>query len=156
MRAISPVGAELAGRLRWKVSQSERSGDTHVVTLGIAVKGPAILVIDDNEGLIELLDRYLTGHAYRVIAAMSGKEGLQLAQEMIPDAIILDVMMPEMDGWEFLQRLRAYPPTAETPAIICSVINDPELAYSLGASLFLPKPVSRDDVLSALQQLGII
>jgi CheY-like chemotaxis protein len=65
-------------------------------------------------------------------------------------------MMPEMDGWEFLQRLRARPQTAATPVIVCSVINDPELAYSLGASLFLPKPIGRDDVLVALHQLGVV
>jgi CheY-like chemotaxis protein len=75
---------------------------------------------------------------------------------MLPDAIILDVMMPEMDGWEFLQRLRARPETALIPVVICSIFNDPELAYSLGASLYLPKPVSRDNVLKALRQLGVV
>jgi CheY-like chemotaxis protein len=65
-------------------------------------------------------------------------------------------MMPEMDGWELLQRLRTAPQTAATPVIICSVFNDPELAYSLGASLFLPKPVKRDEVLAALCQLDIV
>jgi CheY-like chemotaxis protein len=65
-------------------------------------------------------------------------------------------MMPEVDGWEVLQTLRMRPQTATTPVIICSVINDPELAYSLGASLVLPKPVSRDKVLSALRQLKVV
>ncbi len=65
-------------------------------------------------------------------------------------------MMPEMDGWELLQRLNTHPQTADIPVIICSVINDPDLAYSLGASLFLPKPVSRAGVLEALRQLGVM
>jgi CheY-like chemotaxis protein len=65
-------------------------------------------------------------------------------------------MMPEMDGWELLQRLRNHPQTADIPVVICSVINNPDLAYSLGASLFLPKPVSRDDVLEALRQLDVL
>jgi CheY-like chemotaxis protein len=118
--------------------------------------GPTVLVIDDNEGLVELLGRYLTGHNCRVTAATSGQEGLKLAQELLPDAIILDVMMPEMDGWEFLQRLRAQPQMGATPVIICSIFNDPELAYSLGASANLPKPVGRRDVLDVLRQLGVV
>jgi CheY-like chemotaxis protein len=65
-------------------------------------------------------------------------------------------MMPGMHGWEFLQRLRNQPATADTPVIVCSVINNPELAYSLGASLFLPKPVNRQDILDALRQLGVV
>ena len=112
--------------------------------------------LPNNEGLVELLQRYLAGYAFRVIAAASGEEGLRLAQGLTPDAIVLDVMMPGMDGWEFLQRLRGRPQMVTTPVIICSVINDPELAYSLGASLFLPKPVSRDDVLAALREVGIV
>ena len=152
---VNDVVAQLAGRLKWQVRQEDPDRGVRVVTLHMITRGPVVLVVDDNEGLVELLDRYLTGHTCRVTAAASGEEGLRLTQELAPDAIVLDVMMPEMDGWEFLQRLRARPQTANTPVIICSVINDPELAYSLGASLFLPKPVSRDDVLEALRQLGI-
>jgi Amt family ammonium transporter len=90
-----------------------------------------------------------------VVAATSSQEGLHLAQTLEPDAIVLDIMMPEMDGWELLQRLRAHPKTQEIPVVICSVINDPDLARSLGASFFLPKPVSRRAVLDVLQQLGV-
>ena len=106
--------------------------------------------------MVELLGRYLTGHNCRVTAPASGQEGLALAHELLPDEIILDVMMPEMDRWEFLQRLRGLPQLAETPDIICSVFNDPELAYSLGASANLPKPVGRRDVLEVLRQLGVV
>ncbi|KPL22825.1 MAG: hypothetical protein AMJ93_06265 [Anaerolineae bacterium SM23_84] len=153
---IDNVVAQLADRLRWTVNQEDQPGNVRVVTMHMTARGPVVLVLDDNEGLVDLLQRYLTGHACQVTLAASGKEGLQLAQELVPDAIVLDVMMPEMDGWEFLQRLRARPQTAATPVIVCSVINDPELAYSLGASLFLPKPIGRDDVLVALHQLGVV
>ncbi|MBW7886104.1 MAG: response regulator [Caldilineaceae bacterium] len=118
--------------------------------------GPTVLVIDDNEGLVQLLDRYLSGHNCQVVAATSGYEGLMLAQELHPDAVILDVMMPEMDGWEVLQRLRAGSPSEDLPIIVCSVFNDPELAHSLGATQLLPKPVGRDDVLKALISLDIL
>jgi CheY-like chemotaxis protein len=153
---ISDVVTQLIERLRWRVSQEDLPGQTRILTLHMATRGPVVLVVDDNEGLVDLLSRYLSGHACRVVAATSGREGLHLAQELLPDAIVLDVMMPEMDGWGFLQRLRARKETAHTPVVICSVISDPELAYSLGASLFLPKPVSRDDVLTALHELSVV
>lgn len=154
-QSAANLAIELAERLGWDIRQEEQ-GAIRVVTLQISVYGPTILVIDDNQGLVDLLNHFLTDHACRVVAAASGQEGLQLAQQFRPDAVILDIMMPEMDGWELLQRLRGYRTLAETPIIICSVFNDPELAYSLGASLFLPKPISRDKVLTALQQVGVV
>lgn len=146
-----PFVMELCERLGWKL-QSETPSQ---IVIAIRRQGPTILIIDDNEGLVTLLDRYLTGHTYQVISARQGWKGLELAQDIVPDAIILDIMMPEMDGWELLQRLKATPATADIPVIICSVFNDPELAFSLGASLFIPKPVSRNDILTALQTLEI-
>lgn len=154
--AISPVVAQLADRLGWVLKQVDQPGDIRIITLFMSTHCPTVLVIDDNEGLVKLLDDYLTGHACQVVSAASGPAGLRLAQEQIPDAIVLDVMIPEMDGWEVLQRLRNHPQTAGIPVIICSVLDSPELAYSLGASLFLPKPVSRDDVLAALYELGAV
>lgn len=151
--AISQVQTQLAERLGWDTEQTHHPPNIYTTNLLIPAHGPTILVIDDNEGLVDLLDRYLTGHACRVVAATSGSEGLRLAYKIKPDAIILDVMMPEMDGWEVLQRLRA---KSEVPVVICSLFNDPELAQSLGASLFLPKPVRRDDVLLGLRQLEVV
>jgi CheY-like chemotaxis protein/transposase len=156
VEAIKPMTTQLTGRLGWTIQQIDHSDGRRSISLTMTAGGPLVLVIDDNEGLVELLDRYLTGHHCRVVAATSGREGLQLAQELSPDAIILDVMMPEVDGWEVLQTLRMRAQTAATPIIICSVVNDPELAYSLGVSLFIPKPVSRDNILTALQQLGVV
>jgi CheY-like chemotaxis protein len=128
----------------------------HVVTLRIRRPTSSILIIDDNQGLVKLLRRYLSDQACQVVHADNGREGLHAAQDMIPDAIILDVMMPEMDGWEFLQRLRNHPKTADVPVIICSVVNDPDLAYSLGASVVLEKPVSRRIILEAMAELDLI
>lgn len=155
--ALGAVAAELAARLGWRLDQADGPGLTRAVTLHISSSPPAtILVVDDNEGLTLLLERYLAGRACHLVAAMSGAEALRLAEEVRPDAIMLDVMMPGMDGWEVLQRLRMRPQTAHTPVVICSVFNDPELAYSLGASHFLPKPARREQVLAALRQLQVI
>lgn len=153
----NPVLAQLVDRLGWTVRQADQPGGRRQVVLDMTPRSDStVLIIDDNEGLVELLTDYLTGHACRVVAATSGPEGLRLAEELAPDAVVLDVMLPEMDGWELLQRLRHQPQTAATPVIICSVLSNPELAYSLGASLVLSKPVSRNDVLGALRRLGVV
>jgi CheY-like chemotaxis protein len=156
LAAVNPVVVHLLDRLGWEVMRDENDQSPRLVSIRMEAHGPTVLVIDDNEGLVELLGRYLTGHNCRVTAAGGGQEGLELAQTLLPDAIILDVMMPEMDGWEFLQRLRGLPHLVDTPVIICSVFNDPELAYSLGASANLPKPVGRRDVLEVLRRLGVV
>lgn len=154
--ALSPVTAQLVERLGWSVAQSDQPRGQAVVTLQMTAHGPTVLVIDDNEGLVDLMSRYLSSHACRVVTALSGEQGLELAQAILPDAIVLDVMMPQVDGWEVLQTLSNRPQTAAIPVIVCSVFNDPELAYSLGASLFISKPVQRDDVFAALHQLGVV
>ena len=110
-----------------------------------------LLVIDDNEGLVELFRRYLTGEDYRVIGAPDGVEGQRMAEEHSPDLIVLDVMMPQRDGWEVMQLLRNRQSTRGIPVILCSVVEDPELAFSLGAAEFLSKPVKREELLNALE-----
>lgn len=153
---IGDVAMQLLDRLGWTLHIADQPGGMRTITLNLAASGPTVLVVDDNEGLVELLERYLGGHACRVVAARNGREGIRLAQELLPDAILLDVMMPEVDGWEVLQTLRMNPQTAAIPVIVCSVFNDPDLAFSLGASLVLSKPFRREDVLASLRQLGVV
>jgi len=153
---LSDVAMQLLERLGWALYVEDRPDGIRTVRLQLAAPGPTILVVDDNESLVELLERYLSGHACRVVAATNGREGIRLAQELLPDAILLDVMMPEVDGWEVLQALRTHSQTEAIPIVVCSVFNDPDLAYSVGASLVLPKPIRREDVLSALHQLGVV
>lgn len=150
------VVSQLLDRLGWSIKQEDDTTGKRTVSIIMIEHGPTILVIDDNEGLVDLVGRYLSNHTCRVISATSGEEGLQVAQDIIPDAILLDVMMPHKDGWEVLQTLHTHPQTVSIPVIICSVFNDPELAYSLGASLFLSKPIQRDGILNALHDLGIV
>lgn len=153
---LNMVISQLADWLHWTVEARDRSGAERVVSLRPPPLGPTVLVVDDNEGLVELLQRYLTDQVGHVIAASDGQKGLQMVQEIVPDAIVLDVMLPGTHGWEVLQRVRNNPRTAHVPVIVCSVINNPDLAYSLGASLFLPKPISREGLLNALRDLGVV
>lgn len=146
------LALRLFERLGWTYTTSDtpRGG---VVTITVPTDLRFLLVIDDNESLAELLDRYLMNMPYRIVAVTNPAEGLRLAQELLPDVIMLDIMMPEMDGWELLQRFHNGSKTAAIPIIVCSVFNDPELAYSLGATVFLPKPLSRDQFVEALMRL---
>jgi CheY-like chemotaxis protein len=111
-----------------------------------------VLIIDDEQPAIELFQGYLNGLDYQVIGETMAERALQRAVETQPDVIVLDVMMPAVDGWELLQRLRHTPELRDVPIIVCSVLDDAELAFALGAARFLRKPVLRQQLVAALQE----
>jgi CheY-like chemotaxis protein len=112
-----------------------------------------ILIVDDNVGLIQLFRRYLAGHPrYQVFEASTGKEIIDHANLHPLHLIILDVMMPGQDGWELLQMVRNEPATATVPVVVCSVLNEPQIALALGASDCLIKPVTQDALLEKVQE----
>jgi CheY-like chemotaxis protein len=152
--SLDPVISQLLSQLHW-ARQEQHKADAWMQIIRLRRDGANLLLIDDNEGLTDLLSRYLAAPTYRCVVANRGEDGLRLAQELLPDAILMDLMMPGMDGWELLQRLRTIPETRKIPVIICSVINDPELAYSLGASAFVSKPVEKEKLLEVLRELEI-
>jgi len=112
-----------------------------------------ILVIDDNPDVAELIARYLTNSSYVILSFQDPEEGIEAARKSTPFAIVLDVMMPNRDGWEILQSLKNHPDTCGIPVLVCSVLNMPELALSLGADCFLPKPPDRIELLKLLAQM---
>lgn len=112
-----------------------------------------VLVIDDNAAVHQLFERYLAPHHYEIIHARGGEEALQLAVDRQPNVITLDVMMPNVDGWQVLRGLRSNPATAHVPVAICSVLKEPELAFSLGARAYLKKPVDRMELVTTLARL---
>lgn len=119
------------------------------VPLGTA---PVVLAIEDNPQVVQLFRRYLSGSGYRLVHAPDADAALDLARAEKPDLITLDVMMPRRDGWELLQALKVHPDTRAIPVLVCSVLRDRELALALGASDFLPKPVTQQLLLAALQR----
>jgi len=112
--------------------------------------GPLVLIADDEEPARELLRRTLTRHGYRTVLACSGPEALSKARSHRPDVITLDVMMPGMDGWSVLTALRADRDLASIPVLMVTMVDDQNLAVSLGASDFLTKPVDRGQLLAAV------
>ena len=111
-----------------------------------------ILVIDDDPTVHDLMRRFLTKEGFRVAIAPGGKEGIQMAKELKPDLITLDVLMAEMDGWSVLTALKADPEIAEIPVIILTMFDDKEMGFALGASDYMTKPINRDRLVNVLRK----
>jgi CheY-like chemotaxis protein len=111
-----------------------------------------VLVIDDNVDTQQLFQRYLQGTRYAYAGARDPVQALAMATESAPNAILLDVMLPGMDGWEVLGRLREHPATRGNPIIVCTILPHERIALDQGASRFLRKPVGRGALLAALDE----
>ena len=151
--AVRELGARLAEGQGVTIRIAERPGGGCIHLALASASGLTILLVDDNPDMALLFRRYLAGTPHRLVQARSAERALRLARELQPDAIILDVLMPSHDGWEILDALHTDPTTAALPVIVCSVVPDHALAYSLGVADFLAKPVSRTAFLAALERL---
>ena len=112
-----------------------------------------VLVIDDNDDTRKLFEKYLEGTPYRFWGIKDGHTALDDIIRQQPALIVLDVMMPDQDGWELLGKLREHPQTRHIPVIICTILPQEQLAYALGAAEFIRKPISQKDFLSLLDHL---
>jgi signal transduction histidine kinase/DNA-binding response OmpR family regulator len=119
---------------------------------GLPSRG-TVLTIDDDPAVLELLERCLTKEGYRVVQAKTGAEGLRLAAELRPSAITLDVVMPEMDGWQVLRSLKSHPDLSDTPVVIVTITDDMARGFALGAADFLVKPVDRTRLLAVVERI---
>jgi signal transduction histidine kinase/DNA-binding response OmpR family regulator/CHASE3 domain sensor protein len=113
---------------------------------------PLILVVEDNPAAAEILARHLEVGGFRMKIARTGNEALTMARELKPVAITLDILLPEIDGWEVLRRLKADDLTWNIPVVVVSVSDNPALGRALGATDYFVKPVDRDALLSRLRQ----
>ena len=109
-----------------------------------------LLVIDDDPVMCDLVTRIMGKQGFRVVSASNGEDGLRLANELRPDAIVLDLVMPGLDGWAVLARLKADPALAEIPVSIISVAEERNKAFAVGAADYLTKPVDRARLVSVL------
>ena len=100
-----------------------------------------ILVVDDDAATRDLLARFLEREGFSVAVAEDGRRGLELAKALRPRAVLLDVTMPQMDGWAVLRALRADPEIGATPIVMVTVLDEQNLAFSLGATDYLQKPI---------------
>lgn len=135
------------------VDSGKNEGQAFTVKIILPVsKLISVLVIDDNKDVLQLLERYLSGSRYRFIGEQDPLKALATAEGEKPQIIVLDVMLPGIDGWEILGRLREHPNTRGIPVIICTILNQETLALTLGAAGFVLKPINREAFLTALDQ----
>ena len=121
------------------------------VTVASTIGLSTILVIDDDPAVRDIMQRFLSREGFDVITTMSGQEGLRLAKEQSPDVILLDVRMPNLNGWEVLSRLKSDPDLANIPVVMVTVEADQSLGCALGAVDYLLKPIDYDRLLTLLQ-----
>lgn len=114
---------------------------------------PLVLIIEDDTDMANLLSETLLKAGYRTMLSASGKEGLRIAREREVSAVLLDVMMPGMDGWKVLQAMKSDRRTAQIPVIVCSIVDNRPLGYGLGASHYFVKPVEPRQLTDALQRI---
>ena len=153
--------AELHGG---KVSVESKRGKGSTFTLRLPVNAPPaevaapdlsrplVLVVDDNPPAAEILARHLHGGGFRVEVAHTGAQALTMARNLSPVAITLDILLPEVDGWEVLNRLKADEATQNIPVVVVSVVDNPTLGRALGALDYFVKPVNGKALLSRLRQ----
>ena len=116
---------------------------------------PLVLIIDDDTKAAELLRLYLTEAGYAVAIARDGQAGLEQLTQLAPDAIILDVLLPKMDGWALLSQIKADPVTKDIPVIIASIVDQKGKGLALGAIQYLVKPIHREELLEGLSALQL-
>ena len=132
--SLRPVSSRIAGK----------AGGKH---------GPnTVLAIDDDPAVHEMLSKYLEKVGFEVVSALSGDEGLRLAKEVKPMAITLDIIMPGMDGWAVLSALKADSETASIPVVLITIEENRHLGFTLGASDYLVKPISRVQLFDTLRK----
>ena len=115
-------------------------------------KKPIVLVVDDDPAIRDILARVLISEGMQPVTASNGEEGLKRAREIVPDLIILDIHMPQIDGWSVLSTIKADDQLNSIPVIIQSVSDDRDLGYMLGATEYLVKPVNREKLVKLLHQ----
>jgi signal transduction histidine kinase/DNA-binding response OmpR family regulator len=111
-----------------------------------------VLVIDDDPTVHDLLQRFLAKEGFRMVATADGQEGLRLAKTLQPVVIILDVMMPGMDGWTVLAALKADTSLMDIPVVMLTIVDDKNMGYALGAADYLVKPIDWSRMTAILQQ----
>ena len=112
---------------------------------------PTVLIIDDDPGVHEMLTDVLSDEGYDVVAALNGREGLERLHERRPDVILLDLMMPVMDGWRFREEMRHLESARDIPVVVLSATHSiVDAARQIKADGYIAKPFDLDQLLAKL------
>ena len=117
---------------------------------------PVVLLVDDDRASLDLHSAYLDGSPTRVLRAKDGVEALEVARKERPAAVVLEIGLPLLDGWQVLTELKADPATAAIPVVIATAVDDRSRGLTLGADAYLRKPIRREELVDALQQVGAL
>ncbi len=150
--AICKQFTELMGGTLEATSELGKGSEFVVRLPGSGGHGRSVLVIDDDPNVRDLLERILGRHGYRVASAPDGRSGLELARKDPPSAIVLDVVMPEMDGWSVLAELKRDADLAPIPVVVQTVLKDRTTGFALGAAEYVEKPLDVARLLGALER----
>jgi signal transduction histidine kinase/CheY-like chemotaxis protein len=112
--------------------------------------GATVVVVEDDRRSFDLLRAYLEAAGVRVVGARDGEEGLDTVRRLSPAGVILDILLPGIDGWEVLAQLKADPRTARIPVIVVSMLDERGRGFALGAAEYLVKPVGKEQLLAAV------
>jgi CheY-like chemotaxis protein len=135
--------------------QASATGGRVTCSVRVPVAGEiTVLVVDDNLDQVHFYRRCAAGTRYRILHALQGQRTVEALAALAPDIVVLDIMLPDADGWDLLAHLREHPVTRSLPVVICSIVREEDLALTLGAALYLPKPVQRLDFIGALDRVS--
>jgi CheY-like chemotaxis protein len=121
----------------------------------VAISRPLVLVVEDDPAAAELLIRQIERAGFRTQVARTGGQALAAARAQKPAAITLDILLPDLDGWEVLTQLKNDPATSKIPVVVVSVVDNPELGIALGALDYFVKPVSGAELVSRLARFRL-
>ena len=148
---VLPLG-KAAPSLAWATDVLDVVGAMGATTEPAAGQA-LVLAIEDDPSAAELLRVYLEEAGYATAIAPDGRTGIESATSLRPAAIILDILLPDLDGWDVLQRLKGAEVTRDIPVIVVSVVDDAPLGFALGAVDYFVKPVAREALLGSLGRL---
>jgi signal transduction histidine kinase/DNA-binding response OmpR family regulator len=117
---------------------------------------PTVVVVEDDRRSFDLLRVYLEEAGARVVSARDGEEGLDTVHRLSPAGVVLDILLPGIDGWEVLAQLKADPATAAIPVVVVSMLDERGHGFALGAAEYLVKPIGKDQLLAALYRVAAI
>ncbi|MBT8389172.1 MAG: response regulator, partial [Altererythrobacter sp.] len=130
-----------------------QQGDAGIAAQSVTASAKKVLVIDDDKEYLGLMDRMLRKEGFSPILTDQPGSALQLVRAVKPELILLDVLMPEVDGWSVVDELKSSPETAVIPLIMVSVIDDPQSDAVNKADAFIPKPVDSKQLNKTIKAL---
>jgi PAS domain S-box-containing protein len=153
-------GSALTVWLPWRAAGEDMPGQELLADLRSSLPAPAgrrtALVVEDDMKSAELIRMQLEAEGFAVLHCTTAEEALVLALEQPLSLITLDLMLPNMDGWDLLARIKKTPALRRTPVVIISIVADPRKGFSLGAAAVMQKPISRQDLFDSLADIGFM